>query len=56
MLPVSWHVVGMEAVRKDFSLKQGGVIESRRERALQTSFRASKTAYIQKVIRLEVRM
>ena len=54
MLPVSWHIVRMENMAYDFSIKQGGVIELRHEFALHINFIASKATNARKVIRLEV--
>lgn len=55
MLPVAWHVAGMENMGDDFSLNQdSGIIEPKCEFALQLNFRATKAANIKKAIRLEV--
>ena len=55
MLPVSWHVAGMENMGDDFSLNQeSGIIDPRCEFALQINFRATKAANVKKAIRLEV--
>ena len=56
MLPVAWHLTGLDALSDDFSVSQeGGVIQPKSEFVLSVYFRALKPIVTnRKAIRIEV--
>jgi hypothetical protein len=58
MLPVAWHLTGLESLGDDFSVSlEGGVIPPKSEFNLNVYFRALKQVITnRKAIRIEVRI
>ncbi|KAM4614098.1 hydrocephalus-inducing protein homolog [Discoglossus pictus] len=55
LLPVAWHITGLENLGDDFSISQDqGIVGPRSECAVQLHFKAAKATNIKKNIRLEV--
>lgn len=58
MLPVAWHMTGLENLGDDFSVSQeGGIVQPKSEFSLHVYFRALKPVFTnKKAVRIEVLM